>query len=76
MLDTEVTIQGVDLLYSALLCILNATKTNSTRTVHARRHQQQFAVFAEFVGLGKIPDRALRGSIHRHAEWRRAYVRR
>src|SRR5258708_30630954 len=42
------------------LCVLNAAESHGTRTIHARRHHQEFTVLCQFICLGEIPDRSLR----------------
>src|ERR1035437_207732 len=40
--------------------IANAAESQRAGTIHARRHQQQFSVFLQAIGLGEVPDGALR----------------
>src|SRR5882724_1328715 len=42
------------------LRILHATESQSSGTIHARRHHQKFTVLCQFICLGEIPDRSLR----------------
>src|SRR6267143_2216402 len=46
--------------FGSSLCVLNAAESQSPRTVHARRHHQEFTVLCQFICLGEIPDRSLR----------------
>src|SRR5277367_2498075 len=51
-----------------LLRVQDTTESDTPGAVHARRHQQQFAVLVQFVSLGKVPDRALRSIVTATAE--------
>ena len=43
-----------------LLCVFDTTKTNRSGPIFARRHEQEFAVLVEAIGLREIPQRSLR----------------